>query len=894
MHNSQAPPAENWEPKHEQGAHFPDDRQQEYFPSNGTRGLNGSESQSQMENIPLEKTPSMMKSQEKVLLHGSLDVYIYQAKSLPNMDMFSEKLRQVFSVFNVCKAPFQNSTSKAHKAHRSHVITSDPYVSVVLAGARLARTRVIANNQDPVWNEHFLIPVAHSVSEIVFSIKDNDLLGAQLIGNVEVPVSAVVEAGEAGIEGWFDVMGSAGKVVRENAQLRLKIAYLPVHKNLLYRSVVEAGPEYFGVPNTYFPLRKGGNVVLYHDAHVEEHTLPDFKLDNGLLFQHRRCWEDICTAILEAHHLVYIAGWSIYDKIKLMRDINRPIPDGGDLTLGELLKRKSKEGVRVLLLVWDDKTSHNKPLIKTEGVMGTHDEDTKKFFRHSAVRCVLAPRYGDNKLSWFRQQVVGTLYTHHQKIVICDAQGPGNTRKVSAFLGGLDLCDGRYDTPGHPLFRHMDTVYKDDYHQPTFNTTQESGGPRQPWHDLHCRIDGPAAYDVLTNFEQRWKKATRWHDDELIEIGRISWILGPTKETKPQGDPHLMVSEDEDPETWHVQIFRSIDSGSAKGFPKNVQEAERQNLVWRKNIAVDVSIQTAYIKAIRGAQKFIYIENQYFLGSSYAWPDYKAAGADQMIPMELALKIASKIRANERFVAYIAIPMWPEGAPDSAAVQEILYFQSQTVQMMYTIIADAIRDQGRSDDPRDYLNFYCLANRETKSDSDPSPSKPPDPNSKQGLVHRTRRMMIYIHSKGMIVDDEYVIIGSANINQRSMDGSRDTEIAMGAYQPHHTHARALKHPHGQIYGYRLGLWAEHLGFLAECFNDPSSLECVHTINEAAEKNWEQYTTEEVTDMKGHLMPYPYEISFDGQVSHKANFETFPDVGGKIMGTNTQLPDNLTT
>lgn len=50
-------------------------------------------------------------------------------------------------------------------------------------------------------------------------------------------------------------------------------------------------------------------------------------------------------------------------------------------------------------------------------------------------------------------------------------------------------------------------------------------------------------------------------------------------------------------------------------------------------------------------------------------------GADQMIPMELALKIASKIRANERFVAYIAIPMWPEGAPDSAAVQEILYFQ---------------------------------------------------------------------------------------------------------------------------------------------------------------------------------------------------------------------------
>ncbi|KAI3807899.1 hypothetical protein L1987_23835 [Smallanthus sonchifolius] len=31
-----------------------------------------------------------------------------------------------------------------------------------------------------------------------------------------------------------------------------------------------------------------------------------------------------------------------------------------DFTLGEMLKYKSEEGVRVLLLVWDDKTSHNR------------------------------------------------------------------------------------------------------------------------------------------------------------------------------------------------------------------------------------------------------------------------------------------------------------------------------------------------------------------------------------------------------------------------------------------------------------------------------------------------------------------------------------------------------
>lgn len=99
----------------------------------------------------------------------------------------------------------------------------------------------------------------------------------------------------------------------------------------------------------------------------------------------------------------------------------------------------------------------------------------------------------------------------------------------------------------------------------------------------------------------------------------------------------------------------------------------------------------AYIHAIRSAQHFIYIENQYFLGSSYAWPSYENAGADNLIPMELALKIASKIRAKERFSVYVVIPMWPEGTPTSSSVQEILYWQSQTMQMMYEIIAKELK-----------------------------------------------------------------------------------------------------------------------------------------------------------------------------------------------------------
>jgi hypothetical protein len=38
------------------------------------------------------------------------------------------------------------------------------------------------------------------------------------------------------------------------------------------------------------------------------------------------------------------------------------------------------------------------------GVMGTHDEETRKFFKHSSVICVLSPRYASSKLSIFKQQ----------------------------------------------------------------------------------------------------------------------------------------------------------------------------------------------------------------------------------------------------------------------------------------------------------------------------------------------------------------------------------------------------------------------------------------------------------------------------------------------------------
>lgn len=144
------------------------------------------------------------------------------------------------------------------------------------------------------------------------------------------------------------------------------------------------------------------------------------------------------------------------------------------------------------------------------------------------------------------------------------------------------------------------------------------------------------------------------------------------------------------------------------------------------------------------------------------------------------------------------------------------------------------------------------------------------------------------------VDDEYIIIGSANINQRSMDGARDSEIAMGGYQPHHlSHRQPAR---GQIHGFRMSLWYEHLGMLDEIFLDPSSLECIEKVNRISDKYWDLYSSESLEhDLPGHLLRYPIGVDSEGDVTEVPGFEFFPDTKARILGTKSDyLPPILTT
>eukprot|EP01104_Vermistella_antarctica_P020353 TRINITY_DN8681_c0_g1_i1.p1 TRINITY_DN8681_c0_g1~~TRINITY_DN8681_c0_g1_i1.p1 ORF type:complete len:1537 (+),score=341.51 TRINITY_DN8681_c0_g1_i1:99-4709(+) len=75
--------------------------------------------------------------------------------------------------------------------------------------------------------------------------------------------------------------------------------------------------------------------------------------------------------------------------------------------------------------------------------------------------------------------------------------------------------------------------------------------------------------------------------------------------------------------------------------------------------------------------------------------------------------------------------------------------------------------------------------------------------------------MIYVHSKLMIVDDRIVIVGSANINDRSMNGDRDSEIAVrisGGEEVASTMGGNPWTANRFALTMRINLWEEHLGF----------------------------------------------------------------------------------
>ena len=200
-----------------------------------------------------------------------------------------------------------------------------------------------------------------------------------------------------------------------------------------------------------------------------------------------------------------------------------------------------------------------------------------------------------------------------------------------------------------------------------------------------------------------------------------------------------------------VQVLRSVDEWCT-GMDK-----------------VENSILKAYYSLIENSRHYIFIENQFFVSKSYDKTeedsDAGRKSISSIVKNEIALRIRKRIEraylSKEKFRVFIFIPLLPgfAGEPDEGTIQIILGHTYAGIcrNNGLSIIEELSSIMG--DKWKNYIGFYSLRGH--------------------GVLNGVPvTELIYIHSKLMIVDDETVIIGSANINDRSMLGSRDSEFCV--------------------------------------------------------------------------------------------------------------------
>eukprot|EP00096_Caligus_rogercresseyi_P009417 TRINITY_DN3199_c1_g2_i1.p1 TRINITY_DN3199_c1_g2~~TRINITY_DN3199_c1_g2_i1.p1 ORF type:complete len:793 (-),score=244.59 TRINITY_DN3199_c1_g2_i1:864-3242(-) len=791
-------------------------------------------------NFLKKKAKNVMKMSEdpyttSTFLHGYILLDVFEASELPDMEGWLSKVVDSKDL-------------------------TDAFVDVKLGKAKLAKTSVILNSLNPTWNESYRVEVCHFAEDLVFEIRDKDHAYSEFIGEVRLSTRELLNGNTR--EGWFDIMKKNGNP-QGNAKLSFRIVYV---SKICINKTYEV--------DSYFPIQRNCSVTLYQDAHCYR-DMPVFANlmgPEGEKHEPRSCWTDVFHSIVGAQKLICITGWAVWHKLELFRGFDQS--DIYDGTLGDLLLRKAEEGVNVYVMVWSEKTSGD--IIGEKGVMGTHDMETYNFFKNTKVNCALAPReLGTiNELTDVLQNEFATgAYTHHQKTIICDV----DDYRLEAYVGGLDLTGGRWDTPDHQLYSTLTNEHCEDFRNSNAGTVPPSQGPREPWHDIHCKVEGPIAHDVFINFYERWLQ-------QGMKYGRLDPIDTSDININAAA-PNVSPSK-----FWNCQLFRSITSDSAMFDP-----ARTEVMNSKKGRLVEASIAQAYIQMIRNAENFLYFENQYFLGSAYAWKSNDDVNCHHVIPREIAQKVVDKIYAGERFCAYIVIPMFPEGDPSSAPIQEILYWQTRTIEMMYGRIGEALKHaelpSHLGTHPTDWLLFLCPGKREL-----PGPHldnlDPPTENM-AAKFRKTLRFPIYVHSKMFIVDDVYVLVGSANINQRSMAGTRDTEIAVGSWQPAYT----PESPYGDVHMFRMALWNEHLRTREDVFVNPGTLECVQRVKEMVLHNWNTYRGEALQETPGQLLAYPLNILVDGTIELLEDCKTFPDFpsGSKITGkVSAMIPQKVTT
>eukprot|EP00817_Percolomonadidae_sp_ATCC50343_P006602 CAMPEP_0117426704 /NCGR_PEP_ID=MMETSP0758-20121206/6743_1 /TAXON_ID=63605 /ORGANISM="Percolomonas cosmopolitus, Strain AE-1 (ATCC 50343)" /LENGTH=1178 /DNA_ID=CAMNT_0005211989 /DNA_START=244 /DNA_END=3780 /DNA_ORIENTATION=- len=315
------------------------------------------------------------------------------------------------------------------------------------------------------------------------------------------------------------------------------------------------------------------------------------------------------------------------------------------------------------------------------------------------------------------------LWSHHQKTVMIDQR--------IAYAGGIDVAYNRFDTHDYPLTDEgANLFWGKDYLNPMIKTKyigdpdenyyDRSKSPRMPWHDHQVKVVGKAAQDLSRNFVERWNVSKTQQHDHIIMF-----------------DPPADENE-EKYGTCQVQVLRS----AAK---------------WSLGITItEKSIYYAHLHAIQNAKNFIYIENQFFVSAT----DVRQKCPKNHIVRALYQRISKAILNKEKFVVIFVTPVHSSSNMNGRSVQTLTQWQYSTSirgkHALYTVLKERFKDQDIN--VEDYFKLFALRNYGKFS------------------TGKYCTEMVYVHSKLLLVDDDIAFISSANINDRSMMGYRDSEI----------------------------------------------------------------------------------------------------------------------
>jgi len=251
-----------------------------------------------------------------------------------------------------------------------------------------------------------------------------------------------------------------------------------------------------------------------------------------------------------------------------------------------------------------------------------------------------------------------------------------------------------------------------------------------PWHDEALVVFGKTARDVARHFIQRWNI----HKCEKF-INNDSY-------------PFLIPKTYDDPDDLTVRNWKTF----LEGNPFKVEaQCVRSVGPWSAGTrTVESSIQSAYLQMIDGARHFIYIENQFFITI------HEDSQVHNQLGYALFRRIERAHNLGEKFRVYIVLPLLP-GFDNINAVQAVLYFIMKSISKEQNSLFKRLEAAGINAD--EYLSFYGMRNHDV-------------------LMGTLVTEIIYIHSKLMIIDDRMAICGSANINDRSLLGQRDSEFCL--------------------------------------------------------------------------------------------------------------------